>query len=57
MGKKSDKKRQNTVYRKETNAEFHKGDDNFFMGGGNATYQPRDSGIRKPERGSSGKRL
>ena len=48
-------KRRNTAYRKEANAEFHKGDDNAFTGGGNAAYQPRDSGTEKPGRSSGGK--
>ncbi len=49
-------KRRNTVYRKEANAEFQKGAGNAFTGGGNAAYQPRDSGTGKPGRGSGGKR-
>ena len=49
-------KRRNTAYHKEANAEFQKGTDNAFTGGGNAAYQPRDSGIGKPGRGSGGKR-
>ena len=56
MAEKKGKKKQDTVYRKEANAEFHKGADNAFTGGGNAAYQPRDSGIGKPGRGSGGKR-
>lgn len=49
-------KRRNTVYRKEANAEFQKGAGNAFTGGGNAAYQPRDSGTGKPGRSSGGKR-
>ena len=56
MAEKKGKKKQDTVYRKEANAEFHKGADNAFTGGGNAAYQPRDSGTGKPGRGSGGKR-
>ena len=56
MAEKKGKKRQDTVYRKEANAEFHKGAGNAFTGGGSAAYQPRDSGIGKPGRGSGGKR-
>ena len=50
MAEKKGKKKQNTVYRKEANTEFHKGADNAFTGGGNASYQPRDSGTGKPGR-------
>ena len=56
MAEKKGKKKQDTVYRKEANAEFHKGADNAFTGGGSAAYQPRDSGTGKPGRGSGGKR-
>lgn len=56
MAEKKRKKKQDTAYRKESNAKFHKGADNAFTGGGNAAYQPRDSGIGKPGRGSGGKR-
>ncbi|RKI41255.1 peptidase [bacterium D16-51] len=56
MAEKKGKKKQDTAYRKESNAKFHKGADNAFTGGGNAAYQPRDSGIGKPGRGSGGKR-
>ena len=49
-------KRRNTAYRKEANTEFHTGAHNAFTGGGNAAYQPRDSGIGKPGHGSTGKR-
>ncbi|MEH2960223.1 CD1108 family mobile element protein [Candidatus Merdisoma sp. JLR.KK006] len=56
MAEKKGKKKQDTAYRKEANAEFHKGAGNAFTGGGNAAYQPRDSGIGKPGRGSGGKR-
>ena len=56
MGMAQKNKRRNTAYRKEANAEFHKGADNAFTGGGNAAYQPRDSGIGKPGHGSGGKR-
>lgn len=56
MAEKKGKNRQDTAYHKEANAEFHKGESNTFTGGGNAAYQPRDSGIGKPGRGSGGKR-
>lgn len=56
MAEKKGKKKQDTAYRKEANAQFHKGAGNAFTGGGNAAYQPRDSGIGKPGRGSGGKR-
>ena len=56
MAEKKGKKKQNTAYHKEANAEFQKGAGNAFTGGGNAAYQPRDSGIGKPGRGSGGKR-
>ncbi len=56
MAEKKGKNRQDTVYRKEANAKFHKGESNTFTGGGSAAYQPRDSGIGKPGRGSGGKR-
>lgn len=49
-------KRRNTAYRKEANTEFHTGAHNAFTGGGNAAYQPRDSGIGKPGHGLGGKR-
>ena len=55
MAEKKRKKKQDTAYRKESNAKFHKGADNAFTGGGNASYQPRDSGTGKPGRGSGGK--
>ena len=56
MAEKKGKKKQDTAYRKEANAEFHKEAGNAFTGGGNAAYQPRDSGTGKPERSSGGKR-
>ena len=56
MAEKKGKKKQDAAYRKEANAKFHKGADNAFTGGGNAAYQPRDSGTGKPGRGSGGKR-
>ena len=56
MSEKKGKKKQDTAYRKEANAAFHKGESNLFTGGGNAAYQPRDSGIGKPGQGSGGKR-
>ncbi len=56
MAEKKGKKKQDTVYRKEANTEFHTGAHNAFTGGGNAAYQPRDSGIGKPGHGSGGKR-
>ena len=56
MAEKKGKKKQDTAYRKEANAEFHKGADNAFTGGGNAAYQPRDSGIGKSGHSSGGKR-
>ena len=56
MAEKKGKKKQDTAYRKEANAKFHKGADNAFTGGGNAAYQPRDSGIGKPGHGLGGKR-
>ena len=56
MAEKKRKKKQDTAYRKESNAKFHKGADNAFTGGGNAAYQPRDSGTGKSGRGSGGKR-
>lgn len=55
MAEKKGKNRQDTAYHKEANAEFHKGESNTFTGGGSAAYQPRDSGIGKPGRGSGGK--
>ena len=55
MAEKKGKKKQDAAYRKEANAKFHKGADNAFTGGGNASYQPRDSGTGKPGRGSGGK--
>ena len=56
MAEKKGKKKQDTAYRKEANAEFQKGADNAFTGGGNAAYQPRDSGTGKSGRSSVGKR-
>lgn len=56
MAEKKRKKKQDTAYRKEANAKFHKGADNAFTGGGNAAYQPRDSGIGKSGHSSGGKR-
>ena len=56
MAEKKGKKKQDTAYRKEANAEFQKGAGNAFTGGGNAAYQPRDSGTGKPGRGAGGKR-
>ena len=56
MAEKKRKKKQDTAYRKESNAKFHKGADNAFTGGGNAAYQPRDSGIGKSGHSSGGKR-
>ena len=56
MAEKKGKKKQDAAYRKEANAKFHKGADNAFTGGGNAAYQPRDSGIGKPGHGLGGKR-
>lgn len=56
MAEKKGKRKQDTVYRKEANTEFHTGAHNAFTGGGNAAYQPRDSGIGKPGHGSGGKR-
>ena len=55
MSEKKGKKKQDTAYRKEATAAFHKGESNIFMGGGNASYQPRDSGTGKPGRDSGGK--
>ena len=56
MAEKKGKKKQDTAYRKEVNAEFRKGADNAFTGGGNAAYQPRDADTKKPGHGSAGKR-
>ncbi len=56
MAEKKGKKKQDTVYRKEANAEFHKGADNAFTGGGNAAYQPRDADTKKPGHSSAGKK-
>lgn len=56
MAEKKRKKKQDTAYRKESDAKFHKGADNAFTGGGNAAYQPRDSGIGKSGYSSGGKR-
>ena len=56
MAEKKGKKKQDTAYRKEVNAEFRKGADNAFTGGGSAAYQPRDADIKKPGHGSAGKR-
>ena len=56
MAEKKGKRKQDTAYCKEANTEFHTGAHNAFTGGGNAAYQPRDSGIGKPEHGSGGKR-
>ena len=56
MAEKKGKRKQDTAYRKEANTEFHTGAHNAFTGGGNAAYQPRDSGIGKPGHGSGGKR-
>ena len=56
MAEKKGKKKQDTVYRKEVNAEFRKGAGNAFTGGGSAAYQPRDADIKKPGHGSAGKR-
>ena len=56
MEEKKGKKKQDTAYRKEGNAEFHKGDGNAFTGGGSAAYQPRDANTGKPGYGLAGKR-
>ncbi len=48
MAEKKGKKKQDTACRKEVNAEFRKGADNAFTGGGNAAYQPRDANTGKP---------
>ena len=56
MAEKKGKKKQDTAYRKEVNAEFRKGADNAFTGGGSAAYQPRDADTKKPGHGSAGKR-
>ena len=53
MAEKKGKKKQDTVYRKEVNAEFRKGAGNAFTGGGSAAYQPRDADIKKPGHGSA----
>ena len=50
-----DKKTKNAAYQKKAGSEFQKGDDNAFTGGGNAAYQPRDSGTGKPGCGSDSK--
>ena len=55
MAEKKGKKKQDTAYRKEINAEFRKGADNAFTGGGSAAYQPRDADTKKPGHGSAGK--
>ena len=47
MAEKKGKKKQDTAYRKEVNAEFCKGADNAFTDGGSAAYQPRDANIKK----------
>ncbi len=47
MTEKKGKKKQDTACRKEVNAEFRKGADNAFTGGGNAAYQPRDADTAK----------
>lgn len=47
MAEKKGKKKQDTACRKEGNAEFRKGTNNAFAGGGNAEYQPRDADIKK----------
>ena len=56
MAEKKGKKKQDTAYRKEVNAEFRKGAANAFTGGGSAAYQPRDADTKKPGHGSAGKR-
>lgn len=56
MAEKKGKKKQDTAYRKEVNAEFRKGADNAFTGGGSAAYQPRGADTKKPGHGSAGKR-
>ena len=56
MAEKKGKRKQDTAYCKEANTEFHTGAHNAFTGGGNAAYQPRDSGIGKPGHGLGGKR-
>ena len=56
MAEKKGKKKQDTAYRKEANAEFRKGTENAFTGGGSAAYQPRDADTKKPGHGSAGKR-
>lgn len=56
MAEKKGKKKQDTAYRKEVNAEFRKGAGNAFTGGGSAAYQPRDADTKKPGHGSAGKR-
>ena len=56
MEEKKGKKKQDTAYRKEGNAEFHKGAGNAFTGGGSAAYQPRDANTGKPGYGLAGKR-
>lgn len=48
MAEKKGKKKQDTAYRKEVNAEFRKGAENVFTGGGSAAYQPRDADTKKP---------
>ena len=56
MAEKKGKKKQDTAYRKEVNAEFRKGADNAFTGGGSAAYQPRDADTKKPGHSSAGKK-
>ncbi len=56
MAEKKGKKKQDTAYRKEINAEFRKGADNAFTGGGSAAYQPRDADTKKPGHSSAGKK-
>ncbi len=51
-----DKKTKNAACQIKAGSEFQKGAGNAFTVGGNAAYQPRDSGIGKPGRGSGGKR-
>ena len=55
-GRKEREEKQDTAYRKEVNAEFRKGAENVFTGGGSAAYQPRDADTKKPGHGSTGKR-
>ena len=56
MAEKKGKKKQDTAYCKEVNAEFRKGTENAFTSGGSAAYQPRDADTKKPGHGSAGKR-